>query len=209
MNKTKKKIILSAIELFNEQGLVNVRNQDIAEKAGISLSNFNYHFGTKKDLVLAVIDHMKSVLENEVYGNDALLTKDGRGLAVAKSYFKFEQNFRFFFLDTHNILLLYPELRPALEKQIQEAIQMIKNVNYIGIGKGYLKPAPPEMPNLYDYLAHQIWINNHFWLAQMNIRGEEEGDIIEKGMRSIFAITYPYFTEIGKERFKKILAGDR
>ncbi len=201
MNKTKKKIILSAIELFNEQGLANVKNQDIAERAEVSLSNFNYHFGTKKDLVFAVFDYIGEHLKADVYGDNALLSEEDYGISTAKKYFEFEKKYRFFYLDTHNILQMYPELKAAVNIQIKEAIQIIKNINYLSIGKGYLKPPPPEMPELYDHLAQQIWINNHFWFAQMTIR-EVEGDFVLKGMEANFAITYPYLTEKGKERFR-------
>lgn len=204
MNKTKKKIIIAAIDLFNEQGMANVRNQDVAEKTGISLSNFNYHFATRKDLVLEVIAYMQHKLNHEVYGGQALLTQDGQGLEIAVSYFEFERDFRFFYLDTHNILQMFPELQEGLKKQIHHAIQVIKNINYMGIGKGYLQPPPPDMPHIYDALAHQIWINNHFWFAQMHIRGEE-GDLVHKGMESIYSISYPYMTDLGKERFRQFL----
>lgn len=204
MNKTRKKIILAAISIFNEQGLANVRNQDIAEAADISLSNYNYHFNTKKDLVLAVIDYMQDFLQSEVYGSNALLTRDGQGLRIAQSYFEFEKKFRFFYLDTNNIIQTYPELKPALEQQIKEAIQMIKNINYLSIGKGLLKPPPADMPDLYEQLARQIWINNHFWFAQMQISGQQ-GDVVREGMKANFLITYPYLTEAGKERFKTFI----
>ena len=69
MNSTKQKIVLAAIKLFNEEGLTNVKNSDIAKAAKMSLSNVNYHFKTKQDLVYAVTDHMKEVLEEKVYGN--------------------------------------------------------------------------------------------------------------------------------------------
>ena len=73
MNKTKKKIILAAIEQFNEHGLSTVRNQDIAKASGVSLSNFNYHFKTKQDLVYEVCDYMVVVLKEKVYGNKILM----------------------------------------------------------------------------------------------------------------------------------------
>ena len=95
MNKTKKKIILTAIRLFNEKSIANVRNQDIAEKAGVSLSNFNYHFKTKQDLVYAVCTYMSEILEEKVYGNKVLIMS-GQGLEITKSYFEFERDFRFF-----------------------------------------------------------------------------------------------------------------
>lgn len=195
MNKTKKKIILSAVKLFNQVGLANARNQDIAENAGISLSNFNYHFKTKKDLVLNVIDYMKEILEEKVYGN-RLLIQDGQGLEIAKTYYEFEEEFQFFYLDTHNIIQTYPEVKEDLNAQIKASIQLIKNINYMSVGKGLMKPEPPEMPGLYDQLAQQIWLSNHFWFAQMKIRGLE-GSLVIKGLEAGFGIVYPYLTKKG------------
>ena len=205
MNKTKKKIILSAVKLFNQVGLANARNQDIAEQAGVSLSNFNYHFKTKKHLVLEVMTHMKEVLEENVYGNK-LLIQDGQGLEIAKSYYEFEEEFQFFYLDTHNIIQTYPELKAGLEIQINESIQMIKNLNYMGVGMGLMKPEPTEMPGLYDQLAQQIWVNNHFWFAQMKIRGLE-GSVVVKGLEAGFGIIYPYLTEKGITAYREFIDG--
>ncbi len=204
MNKTKKKIILAAITLFNNKGLTNVRNQDIAKEAGISLSNFNYHFSTKKDLVLAVFTYMGEILQEEVYGRNDLLIKEDQGLEIAKKYFEFEGNFRFFYLDTNNIIQTYPEMKEALQEQIEVALQIIKNINYLSVGRGYMKQAPEEMPDLYDRLSEQILINNHFWFAQMTMRGLKE-NVVQKGLEANFMLCYPYLTEKGKERFKIFL----
>lgn len=210
MNKTKKKIILSAVKLFNLHGLNNVRNQDIAKDAGISLSNFNYHYKTKKDLVLAVFDYMKTVLEEKVYGNKLLVT-EGQSLFIAKTYFEFEEEFQFFYLDTHNIIQSYPELKEEFNKLIQEAVQMIKNFNYMAVGMGMMIPEPPEMPGLYDRLAEQIWSNNHFWLAQTKIR-DFKGNVVINGMESGFAMVYPYLTEkgrVGQRAFIEMLKNEQ
>ena len=203
MNKTKQKIILSAVELFNELGLTNTRNQDVAQHADISLSNFNYHFKTKKDLVFAVMEYMKQNLEEEVYGN-RLLVQEGQGLEITKSYFEFEEKFRFFYLDTNNIIQSYPELKKDLQRQISESIQMIKNLNYMAIGMGSMKPEPEDMPGLYDRLAEQIWSNNHFWFSNMKIRGLK-GDFVINGLESSFIILYPYLTKTGITKFKNYM----
>jgi len=204
MNKTKHKIILAAIASFNEQGLGSVRNQDIAAKAEISLSNFNYHFATKKDLILAVVQYMQEMFDREVIGNNALLTKERQPLEIGKSYFEFVQEFRFLYLDTHTILQTYPALKQPVQRQIEETIQVIKNLNYMAIGKGYMQPPPVEMPALYDHLAHQMWINNHFWFAQMSIR-DKSGDLLIQGLEASYIILYPYLTELGKSQFQAFL----
>ncbi|MGB0932548.1 MAG: TetR/AcrR family transcriptional regulator [Chitinophagales bacterium] len=203
MNKTKKKIILTAVSLFNETGMGNVRNQDIAKKAGISLSNFNYHFKTKQDLVLEVCAYMTGVLEQEVYGNMVLI-REGQGLEITKLYFEFEQNFRFFYLDTYHILQTYPILKEEVHKQVKEAIQIIKNLNYMAVGKGNMLPEPTDQPGLYDQLAEQIWINNHFLFGQIHIRGIEVNSV-SKGLQSVFAILYPYLTGKGRDAYRVFL----
>ncbi len=203
MNKTKKKTILAAVSLFNECGLTNVRNQDIAKAADISLSNFNCHFKTKQDLVFAVFEYMNELLQEKVYGN-MLLIQEGQGLEITKSYFEFEETFRFFYLDSYNILNTYPELNTGVRQRIKEAIQIIKNLHYLAIGMDYMKPEPADMPGLYDYLARQIWINNHFWFAQATIR-DTEGNRILKGLEACFAISYPYLTKKGAGMYRALI----
>lgn len=207
MNKTKKKIILASITLFNESGVSNVRNQDIAEQAGISLSNFNYHFKTKQELVYAVFDYLASVLQEQVYGNKVLIKK-GQGLEITKAYFEFEENFRFVYLDTYNIMQSYPALKERIKQQIEEAIQIIKNLNYMSIGMGFMKPEPADMPGLYDSFAEQIWINNHFWFAQREIRGKN-GNTVLKGLEACFAISYPYLSEKGVAAYRAFIEKTR
>lgn len=203
MNKTKKKILQHAISLFNEYGIANVRNQDIAEKSGMSLSNFNYHFGAKKDLILAVFDLMSETLQKEVYGN-RILVQEGQGLSITKSYFEFQERFCFFYLDTPNILKMYPELNEKVQKQIEESYQIIKNLNYLAIGMGMMKPEPADHPGSYDQLMHHIWIHNHFWFSHSRII-QSHDNLVKKGIESLFSLCYPYLTDKGILSYKHFI----
>ncbi len=186
---------MTAICLFNEHGFMNVLNQEIAEEAGISLSNFNYHFPSKKDLMLAICIHMSEMLEEQILNTNILTEKNN--LDIPKIYLEFEKQFVFFYLDTHNILKTYPSLKETLQKQIDQSIKIIKNLNFMAIGKGNMKPEPKNMPDLYAHLSEQIWMNMHFWFASCTIRSNNE-DIIIKGLESSYAIIYPYLTEKGR-----------
>ncbi|NNK10934.1 MAG: TetR/AcrR family transcriptional regulator [Flavobacteriaceae bacterium] len=203
VSKTKKKIILAAVELFNESGIHSVRNQDIAKKSGISLSNFNYHYATKKDLVKAIFDYMTEVLVEDVYGNQTFII-EGEGLNITKSFFVFQEQFCFFFLDTPNILKFYPEISKLLEEQITEAFKMIKGVNYLAIGMGYMKPEPEDFPGLYDELAAHLWRNTHFWISYSRIKNFKD-NIVLKGMEANYSLMYPYLTEKGIEANQRFL----
>jgi AcrR family transcriptional regulator len=203
MNKTKKKILDTAVILYNKFGISNVRNQDIAERAGMSLSNFNYHFGAKKDLIVAVFDLMFETLQKNVYGN-SILVKEGQGLTITKSYFEFQERFCFFYLDTPNILKMFPDLNEKVQKQIEESYQIIKNLNYLAIGMGMMKPEPEDNPGSYDQLMRHIWIHNHFWFANSRIINSED-NLVKKGIESLFNLCYPYLTKKGVLSYKQFI----
>ena len=54
MSKTKEKIQLAALQLFNTEGIVNVRLQHIADEAFISVGNLAYHYPNKEAIVQAL-----------------------------------------------------------------------------------------------------------------------------------------------------------
>jgi AcrR family transcriptional regulator len=52
---TKARLITAASELFAERGFHGTTVRDIAERAGVNLASGHYHYGSKKDLYLAVL----------------------------------------------------------------------------------------------------------------------------------------------------------
>ena len=203
LNKTKKKILLASIDLYNKKGLFNVLNQEIAEASGISLSNFNYHFPTKKDLVLSVCGYMSHTLNKRIEESN-LLVNDSIPLEIVRIYLEFEKEFKFFYLDTHNILKSYEILGKEMELQIHKAVQLIKNIIYVSVGKGDLIHGPGIIENTYEELSNQIWMNCHFWYAQSHFKNEEK-NIIAKGLNSCYGLLAPYLTAKGVVKYKEFL----
>ena len=199
MRDTKQKIIQTAIRLFNEQGVVKTRVQDIAKDLGISPGNLTYHYKTKAELMQSVYRYMMKTLEEMAFGNRVLI-QGAEGLDIARSYLDYQLKFRFFFLDTLEILRAYPEISLLHQEQIKKEIDIIKNLNAFALGKGYLKPEPEE--GLYNSLATHTWRSLHFWLTEQVIRGKDLN--IDHGILTIFDLLYPYCTEKGIEIYHKI-----
>jgi len=61
--KTKDKIIVSSIRLFNANGMVNVRLQHIADDAGISVGNLAYHYHSKEAIIIEIVDQLTELLD--------------------------------------------------------------------------------------------------------------------------------------------------
>lgn len=200
MNKTRQNIIQKSIELFNEQGVVNVRIRDIAEALAISTGNLTYHYKTKQDLMHSVYRYMIKTLEEMSIGNKLMMP--GRGaLHVVRGYLDYIVKFRFFYQDTLEIIRAYPELAKSHHQQVEQEKAIIKNLLYRSIGKGEIKAE--AFSGLYDSLAHSIWMTLHFWLTQQAIRGEVE-DKLEEGLLMIANLVYPYATEQGVGVFLKM-----
>lgn len=60
----REKIIRIADDLFYKHGYNNTSFTDIADVVGISRGNFYYHFRTKDDILAAVIDYRKSIIND-------------------------------------------------------------------------------------------------------------------------------------------------
>ncbi|WP_163933326.1 TetR/AcrR family transcriptional regulator [Paraferrimonas sp. SM1919] len=54
-NSTKLKILETAEHLFAEQGFAETSLRLITDEAGVNLASVNYHFGSKKELIRAVL----------------------------------------------------------------------------------------------------------------------------------------------------------
>ena len=54
----RRELVLATYQLIAESGLEELRTRDIAAKVGINISTLHYYFGTKEDLIAAVVDHM-------------------------------------------------------------------------------------------------------------------------------------------------------
>jgi hypothetical protein len=146
-----------------------------------------------------VIDLKRRMSETSV-----LINKGRMALDIPKIYLEFEYDFKFFYLDTYNILQSNPVLKEEMYKQINESMQIIKNLNYLSIGMGYFKPEPEDFPGLYDKLVEQIWVHSHFWFAQNIIRGSKNDSIVE-GLENSYALIFPHLTEKGKMRYKEYM----
>ena len=199
MKKTQHKIVKTAIQLFNKNGVANVRVQDIAVTANISPGNLTYHYKTKKDLMVAVLKYMKTV-QKEMFPYQSVIEAQD-WIVLVQTYLRFQIQFRFFYRDILEISNLVPESRIQYAKQIESVINFNKNGIYLSVGKGFMIPEPHE--GHYQVLATNSWAILNSWLTVREVLGEEVANV-KRGMNGLLELNYPYFTEKGKEFYHRI-----
>ena len=84
--RTRERILDVAERLFARRGLDAVSVRDITREAGANLGGINYHFGTKRKLILAVFDRRMTPLTQERFSAlDALEKAAGAGAVPLES----------------------------------------------------------------------------------------------------------------------------
>jgi len=126
LKNTKVKITQTTIDLFNQHGCRNVSLPQIADAMGISLGNLTYHFPKKDELMLSVYQKFQEEL--------ATVTKEYNQVAdleainnQLKGFHKFQERFRFFYLDLLEMGRAYPELAKHHHTYVAGHIEGIKN----------------------------------------------------------------------------------
>lgn len=184
---------MTAIHLFNKNGVANVRVQDIAKSAKISPGNLTYHYKTKRDLMEGVLVYMKTI-QKEMFPYQSIIEAPS-WLELVQTYLRFQIKFRFFYRDILEIANLIPESKKQYQKQIESVINFNKNGIYLSVGKGYMIPEPHDKH--YQTLATHAWAILNSWLTVREVLGEEVANM-HRGIYGLLELHYPYLTEKGK-----------
>ena len=201
-NNTKQKILKAAIQLFNDNGMANVRLQQIADEIGISPGNLAYHFKNKEAIIDSVqedlLEQVSDILSTyRVFPNlmdfDNQLTK----------YFAFIQTHPFYFLDILEIDRHYPAVHAKRQLHISKMISQIRKRFDFNQQRGLIKAE--ESPGLYEDIANAIWVLITFWVPQNMIKRCDQTDDIKAFKKSIWNQLYPYLTKKGVAEYKQLI----
>jgi AcrR family transcriptional regulator len=201
MSSTKQKIIEGAISLFNEQGIANVRLQQIADAAGISTGNLAYHFNTKETLVQVVYQQVSEELTQSlrlysVYPN--LLDFD---LQLSRLFQTF-RNYPFFLLDLAEIQRFYPSIQKDTEQFFAKlTIQLEKRIEF-NQQRSIIQPATPAHP--YRRLAEAMVLTITFWSTQQRLMNRE-WDNEPAFKQAVWLHLTPFLTGKGQQEFQNLI----
>ena len=199
---TKAKILEVAVRLFNQQGIQNVRLQQIADEVGISIGNLAYHFHDKKKIVKTIV----SVIDTEF----ASASRRWKYLQhfidfdnQLSHHYKFLDTYSFYFLDVVDIKRFYSDIYGEHNAQVE---QFIRNLTY-WLEKSVERELflPPKRTGQYADVSKMIWFIGAFWMSQKRILDEEED--FEMGFKKmIWQQIEPCFAPKGKTEFEMMIA---
>lgn len=201
MAKTKEKILIAALRLFNEKGLVNVRLQHIADEAFISVGNLAYHYPNKEAIVLAIYQQLAN--------SQAELMREYRAVPLFESIdrlfrrtFQLQEAYLFFYLDTLEVSRAYPQVAITHQEQIKAQIQQLEHILQFNVARGAM--VLPESPINYAGLAQQLWMSMDLWRYQNRLLNEEP-EKEETFVKALWNLLIPYFSDMGRQEYRQML----
>lgn len=200
--KNRQKILDAALSLFNRDGLVNVRLQHISDESIVSLGNISYHFRNKDAIVHAIWEQLKNQqrILLDSYRVAPLFEDTER---LMQHTFALQQAYRFFYLDTLEIMRAYPDLQPEYRQQTQWQVQqMLMSIQFNEARGAFVQE--PE-PGFFIHLAEQFWFNADLWLYQQSTR-QQLLDHYPDFRQALWFLFVPLFSEMGKKEFAQLNA---
>lgn len=202
--KTRDKVVVAAIRLYNENGLSNVTSRHIAADIKISHGNLEYHFPNKEALLLAIYEQMREEVSSYYTGSDEDIKHPIAYLhRILVRLEEFQSKYKFFNLDVLEVSRNFEKVNALLKDTLLVRKNQMTELLQKCVALGYLKPEP--VAGYYNRLQHTIRILITFWNSQQVVLANYE--LSEKGemVRHIWDLITPHFTTSGLEEYRAVI----
>ncbi|MDX2360176.1 MAG: TetR/AcrR family transcriptional regulator [Crocinitomicaceae bacterium] len=198
--KTREKILHTALEQFNTQGIQEVSLRDIANEINISVGNLNYHFPTTNDIIYALslqlVDDVNKAIENHmaVPATDSLLSL----YQMMETTFNSHIKYRFLFNSRHaEIITSIPEMQNYYQETFENHFIQGKHIFEQLVREGFLNDSILPHLNGFTYVQNALGL---FWQQELAIFQPKLSNKkkIEHAMTVLFVPYRPYLTKKGE-----------
>ncbi|MEE2764344.1 MAG: TetR/AcrR family transcriptional regulator [Pseudomonadota bacterium] len=201
--KTRDKILLASLELFNERGERNVTTNHIAAHLAISPGNLYYHFRNKSDIIYEIF------LEYEKLVDFYLDIPEDRDMTLADMTFYLESvfdglwSYRFFHRDLEYLLDSDQRLRRDYREFTNRCLSAINRIFQRLAEAGIIEAQPDD---LRAAMSLNVWLIITNWMAFLKTAHAEETyanltlNELKQGIYQVLTLELPYLTPAYRER---------
>jgi AcrR family transcriptional regulator len=191
---TKQKILDASLQLFNENGINNVRLQQIADATGISVGNLAYHFNNKEAIT-------ESLIANVITSLQELVKQYGKYHSFNdldfffKEFYKLCTVYRFFNFDILEIKRNFPTLYELLQPLFNKVKLQLERRFELWLQQRLLL----KESNIKN-IASNTWLLMFFLPAEAQVNGKSTNSE-NLYRRRLWDYLMPYFTAKGSSEF--------
>jgi AcrR family transcriptional regulator len=189
--KTRERILLVSLELFNREGEPNVTTVDISNELDISPGNLYYHFRGKEELVgelFARFYEQAHVILREPLHRRLELDEYWFYLVVL---FEHIHQYRFLYRNISLVMQRYEHIQRPFRRLLLMKRDAARAICTQLAAEGLLAADPPRI----ELLARNIALTITYWMNFENLLGEQRGEeaqAIQDGVLQVAAQLAPW-----------------
>lgn len=195
--KTRDRIILASLDLFNERGERNVTTNHIAAHLNISPGNLYYHFRSKIDIIYEIFLQYQLLVDHYLQvPQDRPLTLEDK-VFYLESVFNGLWSYRFLHRDLEHYLESDERLRRDYRAFTLRCLGGIREI-LIGLqNAGILRPMAEDH---IKSMALNVWLVVTSWMSFLKTAHTEENadisqEMLRQGIYQVITLEMPYLTE--------------
>jgi hypothetical protein len=201
--KTREKILLQALDLFNQKGVDQVSVLEISQTMGISYGNLTYHFNKKDDLVQALYVQMQHELDAAINHLVQRIFEETYYLKLVNELLQVTWKYRFLYLSINSLMNQYPFIREGEKSYSATRNKILNRGKKYLIDEGYLKP---ESDSHYELLIRNLNMILYAWIVDAELF--HEGEVaakIDDYATLFYGIALTNVTEKGRTLYYQIV----
>ena len=201
--KTRDRIVLTALQLFNEQGERHITTNHIANHLDMSPGNLYYHFRNKQE----IINEIFSIYAEELLTQFTPINNQQDSLIMFKSYLDSILNlmwkYRFFYANLPQILQQDEQLHQKYIEVQQKTKLNLKAIFNTFIEMDLLDIKPQELNTVITslHLIISCWLS---YQSSISLKSDITESSIVQGIRQLTAMLIPFATDQGKQQLKQL-----
>jgi len=201
MSETKQKILFKSLKLFNALGISEVSLRNIADAAGMSVGNLQYHFKKREDIVEALYFQLVDEIDGIYFlKTDSLLRSF---LEISKEMMTILYKYHFFLLDFISITRRNKKIKSHYSKLSKRRESESLQVLAVLIQQGLFREE--KLKDEYHHLYKRIELMSNFWFSSILIQTKSlTKKSIEEYSLLVSKSVYPYLTKKGQTQYAKI-----
>ena len=195
--KTRDKILLAALDLFNDRGERTVTTNHIAADLGISPGNLYYHFRNKADIIYEIFLEYEKLVDHYLQIPDRPLTTEDL-VFYLESVFDGLWSYRFFHRDLESLLDSDLRLRRDYRDFTRRCLDAIQRILRGLCDGGVIGEQSDE---LVEAMSLNVWLVVTNWMAFLKTAhvGEDDSAItreqLKQGIYQVLTLEMPYLTD--------------
>ena len=212
--KTKDKIILTSLDLFNERGERNVSTNHIASHLNISPGNLYYHFRNKSDIIYEIFKNYKLMVDTYLNVPHDRAVHINDLIAYLDAVFNGLWAYRFLHRDLEHLLDNDERLRKDYRQFTLDCLASVKGIIVEMERSEIYRPMTEAQRNS---KALNTWLIVTNWMTYLKTVHDEESDdhsafsrqTIKHGVYQVLDYVMPYFCENKRSQAAELQAAYR